>query len=492
MWRGFARPRTRALSPLLAILLLLPAQAGAAQPPDVAAKSEAGKNAMAAGRYDEAAVIYAQLARSLPDDPGILMNLGMAQTMANRPREAIAPLERAVKLDPSLHPAWLFLGTAYLDARDAARAVQPLVRAVETEPRSIKAHQMLANAYLALERDEEAGKVLDTLTRLAPQDPAAWYALGQNHEARALRAFEQLRTSAPDSPYESLLVADVLASQEEYAQALEVCQAVLQRAPTLRPAVEAIVEIYERAGNPDGASAARRRLEALPPRDCKREKAACAFHTGRHREVLSEAGRKDAESLYWRARAHNELALEAFSELERLPPSAESHAFKAEWYRNQGRHLDSVAELQKAAKLAPGDRHIQRQLATSLYLSRDYDAAEPLLAALLKDEPSSADLSFMYGDTLLQAQQLDQAIPPLEAAVKRDPSMIEARVSLARAYLQGGRSAEAIPHLEAALPTDEDGSLHYQLARAYQATGQIERAKQMLAKYQEIEAKKRK
>ena len=98
----------------------------------------------------------------------------------------------------------------------------------------------------------------------------------------------------------------------------------------------------------------------------------------------------------------------------------------------------------------------------------------------------------MYGDTLLQAQKLERAIPPLEAAVKRDPSMIEARVSLARAYLQGGRSAEAIPHLEAALPTDEDGSLHYQLARAYQATGQIERAKQMLAKYQELEARKRK
>jgi hypothetical protein len=43
-----------------------------------------------------------------------------------------------------------------------------------------------------------------------------------------------------------------------------------------------------------------------------------------------------------------------------------------------------------------------------------------------------------------------------------------------------GVPANAIPHLEAALDTDDDGSLHYQLARAYQATGQAELAKTMM------------
>ena len=481
MWRGL----------LLASILLLPVHTTAAQPPDLAAKSDAGKNAMAAGRYDEAAAIYAQLARALPDDAGILTNLGMAQAMANRPRQAIAPLERAVTLDPSLHPAWLFLGTAYLDTGDAGRALKPLLKAAETDPRSVKAHQMLANAYLSLERHDEAGKVLDALTKLAPEDATAWYTLGQNHETRARLAFEQLRKTAPDSAYEALLVADVLSAQEEYAQAAELCRSVLEKAPGLRAGQEAMVEVYERAGNPEGASTARERLRSLPPRDCAREKAACEFHAGRFREAVSAATNKDPESLYWRARAHNELALEAFSRLEQLPPSPESHAFRAQLYRNQGRHLDSVKELEKAAKLAPGDLAIKRELATSLYLSRDYDAAQPLLQALVRQHPESADLQFMYGDTLLQAQKLDEAIPALEAAVKRDAAMLEARVSLARAYLQAGRHADAIPHLKAALGTDEDGSLHYQLARAYQATGQLGLAKEMLAKYQEIEAKKK-
>ena len=48
-----------------------------------------------------------------------------------------------------------------------------------------------------------------------------------------------------------------------------------------------------------------------------------------------------------------------------------------------------------------------------------------------------------------------------------------------------GQPSAAIPHLEVALPLDDDGSLRYQLARAYQATGQAEGAKKTLEDYQQ-------
>jgi hypothetical protein len=47
------------------------------------------------------------------------------------------------------------------------------------------------------------------------------------------------------------------------------------------------------------------------------------------------------------------------------------------------------------------------------------------------------------------------------------------------------RPAKAVPHLKAALPTDEDDSLRYQLARAYQMTGEKELASTMLREYQQ-------
>ena len=483
-----------ALAIALAVSLVLPSLVASPQSADLRAKSERGKQAMAAGKYEEAVTVYADLARALPSDAGVLMNLGMAQSMAGRPRDAITTLERAVQLKPSLHPAWLFLGTAYLETRQAGNAVRPLVKAVETDPASQKARRMLADAYLTLERFDEADRQLQKLTELDPNDAAAWYAVGHSHETQARRAFDGLGHLAAESPYEYFLSAEVLATQEKFEQAITNYRAALKRLPALRQeALERIAEITQETGSEKEAAQARRELSGLPPPDCVREKASCEFHAARYRATIAAVrGRKDAEAYFWRIRAHNELALEAFSRLEQLPPSAESHQFRGLMFRNQGRQQESIDELKRAQALVPDDPRIQRELATSYYLNRDYESAERLFERLLKLEPKSAELQFMYGDTLLQAQKPETAIAHLEAAARVNPEVLPGRAALARAYLQVGRQADAIPHLKAALEIDEDGSLHYQLARAYQATGQAALAKQMLAKYEAMQKAKSK
>jgi len=150
-----------------------------------------------------------------------------------------------------------------------------------------------------------------------------------------------------------------------------------------------------------------------------------------------------------------------------------------------------LLNLGMAHSLAGRPRDAVRPLARAVQFG-DYEAADPLLEALVKQSPSSADLRLLHGDTSLQAQKIDQAIPALEAALRADPSLLPARASLGRAYIQAGRQADAIPHLKAALLIDEDGTLHYQLARAYQATGQTALAREMLEKYAAFEKAKRK
>ena len=54
------------------------------------------------------------------------------------------------------------------------------------------------------------------------------------------------------------------------------------------------------------------------------------------------------------------------------------------------------------------------------------------------------------------------------------------------ALMRLGKNAEAILHLEKSQDLDDDGSLHYQLARAYQAAGQADKSRAAMAKYQEI------
>src|SRR5688572_17904134 len=78
------------LLPLLCLLFL-----PAAAPPAsdlLAAKSQRGKELMAAGRYAEAVPVYRELVTALPANPGLLVNLGMALNLAGEDEQAIAPL----------------------------------------------------------------------------------------------------------------------------------------------------------------------------------------------------------------------------------------------------------------------------------------------------------------------------------------------------------------------------------------------------------------
>ena len=156
---------------------------------------------MAAGRFEEAAALYAEITRALPNEPGMLLNLGMALSMAGRPGEAVPRLEAALKLRPNLLPASLFLGAAYIDVGQPARAVEPLQRVVAVQPDNQEARRRLADALWSLARYEPAIREYRMLAEQAPLDPRAWYGLGRSYEAVARIAQERLQQSAPDSDY---------------------------------------------------------------------------------------------------------------------------------------------------------------------------------------------------------------------------------------------------------------------------------------------------
>jgi len=214
----------------------------------------------------------------------------------------------------------------------------------------------------------------------------------------------------------------------------------------------------------------------------------CQFSAGQFDELTAAARQTNAESFYWQSRAYNELALHAFARLGQLPPSAELHELKAHIYNSQKKYSEAASEWREALKLSPTDTQIKKDLAISLKLGQDYEAALPLLQELLREQPTSAELNFLVGDTLLDRERAEEALPLLQRAVTRDPKSLAAHKSLARAELAAGKPVQAIPHLKLALPTDEDGTLHYQLAQAYRASGQTELAKKALQEYQQIQS----
>ena len=53
------------------------------------------------------------------------------------------------------------------------------------------------------------------------------------------------------------------------------------------------------------------------------------------------------------------------------------------------------------------------------------------------------------------------------------------------------QAEEALPHLEFSLGLDEDGSIHHQLAQAFQRLGQREQGREAIAQNRDLDARAR-
>jgi predicted Zn-dependent protease len=469
------------------VLLLTCAAAAAAQADDLAVRSRTASRAMSEGRFDEAAGIYRDLLRARPDDPRLLMNLGMALAMGGREADALPALHRAIERDPSLVPAHLFLGSSYLAVGEPAKAIAPLERVVAARPTDVEQRRMLASAYAAVGRHTDAVTHLRRASELAPKSPAAWYALGHAYNAVAQEAMGTFDAAGAGEPWSQLLVADALLADGRFADAFAMYREVHERLPTMASIHDAIARIYAGTGHPDWAATERAR-GALTPADCRRRVALCEFRAGRYRAALVAALKaNDLESRYWRARAATELARAAFGRLEQLPDSRERREVRGTLAMAERRYAEAVAELEVALKFAPRDPTLLDDLGTAHYSARDYERALAVLRPLLDANPDDPRLLTICGDSLLQLQRLDEAVTLLRRAVTKSPDDPMPRLTLGRAYVQKGDFAAAIPLIEPQLAADRDGSLHVQLARAYAGIGEREKADALLARSQQLQ-----
>lgn len=324
-------------------------------------------------------------------------------------------------------------------------------------------------------------------TQTAAQTPRALYESGKRYANESIQAFNQLLKKNPESGYVLALLGEVKTKEREYTAALYAYGEAAKRMPRLRGVHAAMAEIYRSQGKPEQAASEAEQEEKLGNPDCAAERLYCDFAAAQF-ERLAHAvqGKQDTESLYWQTRVDNELSLRALIELGHLPDSPELHAVKAQIFHDQAQYPQAASEWRKVLELSPGDRDAEHQLATALYLSHDYQATLPELQRLLQKEPASANLNFFVGDSLLAMEKIDEAIPYLETALKLDSTLLPAQASLGLCYARRGETQKAIPHLKAALSLDNDGSLYYQLAKAYGATGQPALARQMMAEYQKL------
>ena len=484
-------PRSRS-SPLLlascftlALAAPLLGQSGG-QSSDLAADSEHAREFLASGQPGKAIPIYQQLVKAVPDNPGLMTNLGIAEEMAGRDRDAIEEFNAVLKMDPDYLNARLFLGLAQLDAGKPQEAVGQLQKVIDRQPGNELARWKLGEAYLTAGNNERAAEEYRDLCNSDPRNPKGWYGLGHSYLALSLATVGKLRRLAPDSGYTLALAAEADSRQRQYSAAVQFYRQAMQKLPSLPGLHAAVAEVYRAAGHPEWAAAEETREHLMAP-PCNTQPLACDFEEARYDQLLSAASQHPApESYYWETKTYDHLAIAAFDHLRELPPGIEFYELMAETDLAQGEFLQCVKDWQEALKLRPNDPKIEKSLAIAYRQAGDQENAKEVLEGLVKSRPENSEAQYLLGDTLLSLHQPAQAIPILEKSLRLDPGLLLAEISLAQAYLEARQPKEAIPHFRAALSLDRNGALYYDLARAYQQAGQTDLAQKMIERARAI------
>ena len=317
---------------------------------------------------------------------------------------------------------------------------------------------------------------LTAAVEIAPTLAPAWYALGQAYTDASNEAANTFRDGDEDASWRRLLTADRLLTNGRMVDAFALYRDALDRLPSMVSIHDSVARIYERSGHADWADR-ERSAAAIVPVDCTARRALCDFRAGRTRAAFDATrDRGDAESRYWRARAAGELARAAFRRLDDLPDSVERRSARAARARAEERHLDAIAELDAALALAPGHPALTYELAAASYAARDYERTLATVASLVRAPSNDARALILAGYSLVRLRRLEEAIPVLQRVLESSGTDPAPRLALGRAYVLTGNYTAAIPLLEPQLADDDDGSLHVQLARAYAAVGQRDKA----------------
>jgi tetratricopeptide (TPR) repeat protein len=192
---------------------------------------------------------------------------------------------------------------------------------------------------------------------------------------------------------------------------------------------------------------------------------------------LPPSGRHSAEASYWRARCYEKLATAAYLSLYRKDPNSHRlHQLMGDLAAARGEDGKAMEEYRAAIALKPFLPNLHYSLGHLLWKNLQIPEARVELRAELTFNPRHAGALDDLGNTYLIEHQPEKALPYLNRALAADPGNPDIHRDLGTAYSELGDYLKAEPELKIAVSNDRDGSVHYKLARVYQALGEKDKA----------------
>lgn len=412
------------------------------------------------GELPDAAPFFEKAAQLAPQEAGPLLRLAETRIDQGQPEAAAAPLAALRKLQPEL-PAALFQEARRLDRSGDAAAVAPLLEKVlAAQPGAGTARYLLGQAYRKLGREEDARKMLAAAgeARVQFADPLlarlddlgvseGFYRLraGRAFEARdypaAAAAFRKVLALGPGRFGDQQRLAYALYLQGDKSGALSALNAARARpdaaaAPAGERAEAHRLAALLRMGQGDRAAAVaelRQGVAAVPDLPAGHEAL---------RLMLADALEKGGDTAG---------ALAVYGDwLAREPQSARAALERGQLRLQQG-DRGGLADVRRAAELAPGDAILQRRCGELLEKVGELAAARRSYAAAVRDAapPRSGDEALSRGLAyahLANLERQDGRLAEAEKLYRQGLALLPARdlrLNLADLLLARGAYAEA-------------------------------------------------
>ncbi len=345
------------------------------------------------GRVREAIDLYLKMLRKHPDNPQLLLGLGIAYFQTDQFRKSVDSLKRYVLINPHNAAALCILGTALTTLNRPEDALSSLDHALRIEPAYPEALNSRGLALRGLKRHEEAVASYERALALNPD-----YAEAHNNRGVALR--ELKRHEEALASYDK-----AVAVKPDYGEAHNNRGLALRE---LKRHEEALAS-YDKAvaAQPDYAEA----------------------HNNRG-VVLCELRRfSEALGSYEKALALN-------------PNYAEAHNNRGAALRGLMRHDEALASYEKALALNPnyGEAHNNRGVV--LGELKQPDKALTCYTNALKIIPDYADAYYNQGLALFNLNRLDDALASYDQAVSIKPDYAEAHWNKSLLLLLTGKFPE--------------------------------------------------
>jgi predicted Zn-dependent protease len=148
------------------------------------------------------------------------------------------------------------------------------------------------------------------------------------------------------------------------------------------------------------------------------------------------------------------------------------HILTGDVFRQKRRWSEAEAEYRKALAIDPASRGARLSLAIVLFTELKTDESLAITKSLLAETPEDPEANLLAGEILVQGHQFEEAEPYLSRCQKLDPDLMpRLHVLLGQVYAATNRIPAAIAEYKQGLASDGDGSIHYQLARLYEKSG---------------------